>query len=391
MIEVTPQERAQWAKQLADRPGRHRNPEPNGGNGQAAGSGTGHRHVGATGHRHAGKSGHSHSGDTGQVGGGTDGQQCAEWEPANQPEPPEAFDEWTLGGTQVFAIASGKGGVGKSTITANLAAEFAHRGLAVGVLDADLNGFSLPRMLGANTKAEKQQDQIAAGLAHGVKLMSLGMFVGSEDAVIWRGPVMNRALEQMLGETDWGELDVLLVDLPPGTGDIAISIAKLLPQAEVVIVTTPQLAAAEVAARAGAMTKQTHQRVRGVVENLSWFDLPGSSSGIEGAAGALYSGAVNGANSICIETTSEAASIRTATPGSEISARLTPFGTGGGELVAAKLTEHLGEPISVLAHIPMADQVREGADVGLPVVLSAPETPAAVALRQLAGALIPSN
>jgi len=290
MIEVTPQDRAQWAEQLANRPGRL----------------------------------------------GTVSDDDAE---------PETFDEWTLGGTQVFAIASGKGGVGKSTITTNLAATLAGRGLSVGILDADLNGYSIPRMLGVVSKAEKQGEQISAGISHGVKVISLGMFVGSEDAVVWRGPVMNRALEQLIGETDWGDLDVLLVDLPPGTGDIAISIAKLLPQAEIVIVTTPQLASAEVAARAGAMTKHTHQRVRGVVENMSWFDLPDG-------------------------------------------ARVTPFGSGGGALVASKLTAQLGEPIPLLAQIPLADEVRAGADAGNPVTTGAPETAAARALAHLAGLLV---
>jgi len=304
VIEVTPEERAAWAEQLANRPGRF-----------------------ATAHQHGGNIGHDHGAE-------------------DDDEATNPIDEWGLTSTQVFAIASGKGGVGKSTLTANLAAALAAKGLAVGVLDADLNGFSIPRMFGlSDATACKSDDSIIAPVAHGAKVMSLGMFTSGKEAVIWRGPVMNRALNQFISETDWGDLDVLLVDLPPGTGDVAISIAKLLPQAEILLVTTPQLVAAEVAARAGSMTLHTHQRVRGVIENMSYLELPDGT-------------------------------------------RLTPFGAGGGEQVARTLTAQLGEPVELLAQIPLSDEVRQGGDQGIPVVLLAPESAAARAVQHLAAQLV---
>ncbi|MDR2703868.1 MAG: Mrp/NBP35 family ATP-binding protein [Cellulomonadaceae bacterium] len=307
MIEVTAAERAAWAEQLANRPSRH------------AGAGIG---------------GHEHS----LAPGGASESDIED-------EPTEPVDEWDLASAQVFAVASGKGGVGKSTITANLAAALAQKGLKVGVLDADLNGFSMPRMLGVQGAACKSEGSIVAPEAHGVKMMSLGMFTTGQEAVIWRGPVMNRALQQFLTETDWGDLDVLFVDLPPGTGDVAISIAKLLPQAEILLVTTPQLVAAEVAARAGAMTLHTHQRVRGIIENMAYFDLPDGT-------------------------------------------RITPFGEGGGTQVAQTLTKQLGQPTELLAQIPLSDEVRKGSDAGIPVVISDPDSAPARAVQTLANLLV---
>ncbi len=176
--------------------------------------------------------------------------------------------------TRVYAVASGKGGVGKSSVTVNLAAAMAAEGLKVGVVDADVHGFSIPRMLGVTGRPTQVDDMILPPISHDVKVISIGMFVPGNQPVIWRGPMLHRALQQFLADVFWGDLDVLLLDLPPGTGDIAISIGQLLPTAEILVVTTPQLAAAEVAERAGAIALQTHQRVVGVVENMSWLELP---------------------------------------------------------------------------------------------------------------------
>src|SRR5438093_4719057 len=168
--------------------------------------------------------------------------------------------------TRVYGIASGKGGVGKSSVTVNLAAALAARGLSVGVVDADIYGHSVPRMLGVTGKPTRVEKMIMPPQACGVKVISIGMFTPGNTPVVWRGPMLHRALQQFLAEVFWGDLDVLLLDLPPGTGDIAISVAQLVPPAEIVVVTTPQVAAAEVAERAGAIALQTHQRVVGVVE-----------------------------------------------------------------------------------------------------------------------------
>src|SRR5919206_3974391 len=176
--------------------------------------------------------------------------------------------------TRVYCVASGKGGVGKSSVTVNLAAAMAAKGLKVGVVDADIYGHSVPRMLGVTGRPTKVEDMIMPPQAHGVKVISIGMFTAGNAAVVWRGPMLHRALQQFLADVYWGELDVLLLDLPPGTGDVAISLAQLLPNAEILVVTTPQVAAAEVAERAGAIALQTHQRLVGVVENMSWLELP---------------------------------------------------------------------------------------------------------------------
>ncbi|NLT53087.1 MAG: Mrp/NBP35 family ATP-binding protein [Actinomycetales bacterium] len=246
--------------------------------------------------------------------------------------------------TRVYAVASGKGGVGKSSVTVNLAAALAADGLAVGVLDADIHGFSVPRMLGVEQPPTRVEDMILPPVAHDVKVISIGMFVPGKQPVVWRGPMLHRALEQFLSDVYWGDLDVLLLDLPPGTGDVAISVAQLLPGAELLVVTTPQQAAAEVAERAGAIATQTKQRIAGVVENMSWLELPDGS-------------------------------------------RMELFGAGGGTTVAESLSEVVGSEVPLLGQVPIDVALREGGDTGTPIVLSSPESAAAVALRGIAGTL----
>ena len=241
--------------------------------------------------------------------------------------------------TKIFAISSGKGGVGKSTVTANLAVALAARGLRVGLVDADVFGFSIPGILGiAGAKPTQVGDMILPPIAHGVKVISIGMFVDGQAAVSWRGPLLHRTIQQFLTDIWFGDLDVLLLDLPPGTGDIAISLGQLLPQAEVVVVTTPQPAAAEVAERSGLVARQTGQTVIGVVENMAGLTQPDGSV-------------------------------------------LDLFGTGGGDELAARL----GVP--VLARIPLSVALREGGDAGEPIVLSDAMDPAAGAIQSLADAL----
>ncbi|RWU82075.1 ATP-binding protein [Janibacter hoylei PVAS-1] len=246
--------------------------------------------------------------------------------------------------TRVYAIASGKGGVGKSSITANLAAALAAEGLKVGVVDADIYGFSIPRMLGVTHPPTQVDDMILPPIASDVKVISIGMFVPGNQPVVWRGPMLHRALQQFLGDVFWGDLDVLLLDLPPGTGDIAISIAQLIPNSEILVVTTPQQAAAEVAERAGSIAMQTHQRLVGVIENMSWLELPDGS-------------------------------------------RQELFGAGGGQSVADSLTRTVGADVPLLGQIPLDVSLREGSDQGAPAVLSNPDGPAAVALRGIARGL----
>jgi ATP-binding protein involved in chromosome partitioning len=180
--------------------------------------------------------------------------------------------------TRVYAVASGKGGVGKSTVTVNLAAAMATRGLSVGVLDADIHGHSIPRMMGTTDRPTQVESMILPPIAHEVRVISIAQFTEGNTPVVWRGPMLHRALQQFLADVYWGDLDVLLLDLPPGTGDIAISVAQLIPNAEILVVTTPQLAAAEVAERAGSIALQTRQRVVGVVENMSGLTLPDGSA-----------------------------------------------------------------------------------------------------------------
>jgi len=246
--------------------------------------------------------------------------------------------------TRVYAVASGKGGVGKSSVTVNLAAALAESGLRVGVVDADVYGFSVPRMLGVEQRPTQVDDMILPPLSHDVKVISIGMFVPGNQPVVWRGPMLHRALQQFLGDVFWGDLDVLLLDLPPGTGDIAISVAQLIPGAEILVVTTPQQAAAEVAERAGSIALQTHQRIVGVIENMSWLELPDGS-------------------------------------------RQEIFGSGGGQSVADSLTRSVGAQVPLLGQIPLDTSLREGADQGMPVVLGEPNSPAAVALRGIARGL----
>ncbi|MCA0156771.1 Mrp/NBP35 family ATP-binding protein [Tsukamurella sp. M9C] len=246
--------------------------------------------------------------------------------------------------TRVYAVASGKGGVGKSSVTVNLAASLAARGLSVGVLDADIYGHSVPRMMGTDARPTQVDSMIMPPQAHGVKVISVAMFTTGNTPVVWRGPMLHRALQQFLADVFWGDLDVLLLDLPPGTGDVAISIAQLIPGAEILVVTTPQTAAAEVAERAGAIALQTRQRVAGVIENMSGLTLPDGTV-------------------------------------------LDVFGSGGGEQVAARLTRAVGADVPLLGQIPLDPQLREAGDSGTPVVLSAPDSPTGSALRAIADKL----
>lgn len=247
--------------------------------------------------------------------------------------------------TRVYAVASGKGGVGKSSVTVNLAAAMAADGLKVGVVDADIYGHSVPRMLGTEGRPTQVENMIMPPSSHGVKVISIGMFTPGNAPVVWRGPMLHRALQQFLADVYWGDLDVLLLDLPPGTGDIAISVAQLVPNAEILVVTTPQQAAAEVAERAGSIAVQTHQKIVGVVENMSGMPCPHCGEMVD------------------------------------------IFGTGGGQLVADGLTRTTGAQVPVLGSIPIDVRLREGGDSGEPVVLSDPESAAGSALRTIAGKL----
>ena len=260
--------------------------------------------------------------------------------------------------TKVFAIASGKGGVGKSSVTVNLAAAMARQGLKIGIVDADIYGDSVPAMLGVGdvrpTQVEDMimpvpvEDAVDEAAGGTISVISIGMLKPRRDQVVaWRGPMLDRALVQMLSDVYWGDLDVLFLDLPPGTGDIAISLGQHLPNAEVVVVTTPQEAAAEVAERAGTMASMMHQRVVGVVENMS--SLPCPHCGPEH--------------------------------------RLEVFGSGGGKRVATTLSGRFGYDVPVLGEVPLDLSLREGGDTGVPIVNSHPETPAAVALAQVAATL----
>lgn len=242
--------------------------------------------------------------------------------------------------TSVIAVASGKGGVGKSSVTVNIAAALAAEGRKVGVLDADVWGFSVPGMLGVSGTPVGFENMILPLEGHGVKVISMGFFVPEGTPVIWRGPMLHKAIEQFLGDVYWGDLDVLLCDLPPGTGDVSISLASFLPGASMLVVTTPQEAASTVAERAGKMAERTNLRAIGVVENMSWFVCPH-----------------------CGE-------------------RETIFGEGGG-LEAA---EHLGVPL--LAQVPLVPAMREGGDTGAPIVVSDPQAPASIALRDAADAVV---
>jgi ATP-binding protein involved in chromosome partitioning len=252
--------------------------------------------------------------------------------------------------TKVFAIASGKGGVGKSSVTVNLALALAKAGRTVGIVDADIYGHSVPAMLGiADCRPTQVEDMIMpVPTASGVSVISIGMLKPRRDQVVaWRGPMLDRALVQMLADVYWGDLDVLLLDLPPGTGDMAISLGQHLPNAEIVVVTTPQEAAAEVAERAGTMASMLHQRVVGVIENMSFLVCPHCGP----------------------------------------SHQLELFGSGGGERVAATLTGRFGYDVPLLGRIPIEETLREGGDSGKPVVESDPTADSAQILTALADRL----
>src|SRR6059058_5335517 len=227
----------------------------------------------------------------------------------------------------VVCVGSGKGGVGKSTLTVNLAAALAAEGRKVGILDADVWGYSIPRMVGLGNErpAVSAQRKIIPLEAHGLKVMSIGFFLGSEDAaVVWRGPMLHKALTQFLEDVDWGELDYLLIDLPPGTGDVSMTLAQLLPQAQFLIVTTPQPTAQKVARRAAQMAHKVSLEIAGVIENMSWFQTPAGE-------------------------------------------RFQLFGAGGGQELARELD------VPLLGRVPLTIPLREHADGGRPLVLEEPE------------------
>jgi len=254
--------------------------------------------------------------------------------------------------TRVYAVTSGKGGVGKSTITVNLAVALAAKGLRVGLIDADVFGFSIPGLLGLVTANEdgvrsaqqptRVDSMMLPPIAYGVKAISIGMFIEDDSvAVAWRGPMLHRTIKQFLTDVHFDDLDVLLLDLPPGTGDIAISVGQMLPHAEILVVTTPQPAAAEVAERSGALARQTGQSVFGVIENMAGLAAPDGSV-------------------------------------------INLFGTGGGSEVAARLSIGQEQAVPLLASVPLSLALREGGDAGVPVVLQHPDDPAAVALNAVA-------
>jgi ATP-binding protein involved in chromosome partitioning len=259
---------------------------------------------------------------------------------SGQPEQQQTF--FTAGDTEVIAVASGKGGVGKSSVTANLAAALAAEGRRVGVLDADVWGFSIPRMMGVSGQPVGFNNMILPLEAYGVKVISMGFFVSDETPVIWRGPMLHKALQQFLGDVYWGDLDILFVDMPPGTGDVSLSLASFLPAGSMVVVTTPQDAASKVAERAGRMAQHPNVTLKllGVIENMAGFACPH-----------------------CGEVTDV-------------------FGTGGGQKTASAL----GVPY--LGGVPMQVSLREGADTGRPVILDEPDSPAGQALRRIAGDLV---
>lgn len=250
--------------------------------------------------------------------------------------------------TRVIGIASGKGGVGKSTVTVNLAVAAAKKGLRVGILDADVYGHSIPRLMGLMGQRPTAIDQMFIPLqSFGVKTVSMEMFKPERsDAVAYRGPLLHRVLEQLLSDAYWGDLDLLFIDLPPGTGDLAISLGQLIPTSEILVVTTPQVAAAEVAERAGRIAHQIHQQVVGVVENMS-------------------------------ESTDPVSGVK-----------VSLFGNGGGEETAKRLSQLVGSDVSLLGKIPFSVDLRLGGDAGIPVVISDPESASAQALFEIAEKLI---
>lgn len=254
---------------------------------------------------------------------------------ASQVQPPPRVNPFTDSRTRVLAVSSGKGGVGKSSVTTNLAIALANRGHQVAAVDADVWGFSMPRMLGIAAPPGLIDDVIVPPEANGVRLISMGFFAREDQAVIWRGPMLHKALEQFLTDVYWGELDYLVVDMPPGTGDISLSIAQFLPRAEVLVVTTPQPAAQRVAVRAAAMAEKVDLQVIGVIENMSWF------TGDDGK-------------------------------------RYDLFGSGGGEALADELH------VPLLARIPLVAALREGGDTGHPIVTVDPDGEVGQAFATLA-------
>ncbi|OHO30677.1 sodium:proton antiporter [Corynebacterium sp. HMSC034B08] len=243
--------------------------------------------------------------------------------------------------TRVIAVASGKGGVGKSSMTVNLATAMAAQGLTVGIVDADIYGHSVPGLMGSEDQGPTLVDEmIMPPIAHGVRHISVGQFVEGNAPVVWRGPMLTRAIQQFLGDVYWGDLDVLFMDLPPGTGDVAITVAQLVPNAELLIITTPQAAAAEVAERAGTIAQQTDQKIAGVIENMSGMTMPDGTV-------------------------------------------LNIFGEGGGDHVAERLTQLTDSDVKLLGSVPLDPKLREHGDTGTPVVISDPESPAAKAVLEI--------
>jgi ATP-binding protein involved in chromosome partitioning len=257
--------------------------------------------------------------------------------PPNMAGPAGRLNQFMTPGsrTRVLGISSGKGGVGKSSVTVNLAIALARAGHEVGILDADVYGYSVPRMLGLTEAPSIESEQIVPPRAYGVSCVSMGFFVGEDQPVMWRGPMLHKALEQFLVDVAWGEPDYLLVDMPPGTGDVALSMAQYLPRSELFVVTTPQAAAQRVAQKTAYMARKLKLPLRGVIENMSWF---------------------------------------TADDGR----RYELFGAGGGQ----SLSDELGVPL--LGQIPLVPAVREGGDVGVPVTASDPEGEAALSFRRVA-------
>lgn len=280
-----------------------------------------------------------------EVGVMTPAERQALTEKLRGPTKRNPFGEGSL--TRVIAVTSGKGGVGKSTLTANLAVALARRGLKVGLVDADVHGFSIPQLIGLVEDGEAPSptqvgDMILPPIAHDVKTISIGMFLKQSDgstpgAVMWRGPMLHRTLQQFLTDVFFGDLDVLLLDMPPGTGDIAISAGHLLPGAEVLVVTTPQAAASDVAIRSGLVARQVGQRVLGVVENMSAMQMPDGST-------------------------------------------MDLFGSGGG----AEVARALGEGAELLGSVPLSPALRADGDAGIPTVIAHPDDPAALAVEAIA-------
>ena len=242
--------------------------------------------------------------------------------------------------TQVIFVGSGKGGVGKSTLTANLSVALGQLGKKVGLIDADIFGYSIPGLLSITSGPTKVDELMLPPIAFDVRVMSIGFFVSDNKPVAWRGPMLHRAVQQFLTDVYWGDLDYLVIDLPPGTGDVAISLGQLLPAAQSIVVTTPQHTAASVAERSGAIGLQTGQQILGVIENLSYLQTASGKQFI--------------------------------------------FGEGGGDSVALRLSELSGSPVEVLGRLPISETLRREADVGMPIVVSHPEDPAAIEIVSIA-------